>query len=132
VLEKNPETVKIAFKNLPLTSIHNMAEPAALAGLAAHKQGKFWQMHDEIFAMKTITMTNILNAAQKIGLDMEAFNRDMNSMETKQLLQKDLLDARSADVSGTPTLFLNGRRVSDRSPQGLQNLINQELAKIKK
>ena len=108
-----------------------MAEPAALAGLAAHKQGKFWQMHDALFAMKPITMTNILDAAQKIGLDMEAFNRDMNSMETKQLLQKDMIDARSADVSGTPTMFINGRRVSDRSPQGLQNMINQELAKKK-
>ena len=132
MLEKNPQNLKIVFKNLPLTSIHNMAEPAALAGLAAHKQGKFWQMHDELFAMKPVTMSNILNAAQKIGLDMEAFNRDLNSMETKQLLQKDMMDARAADVSGTPTLFLNGRRVSDRSPQGLQNMINQELAKTKK
>ena len=45
---------------------------------------------------------------------------------------KDLLDARNAEVSGTPTLFVNGRRVTDRSPQALQNLINQELAKAKK
>jgi protein-disulfide isomerase len=132
VLENNPQNVKIAFKNLPLTNIHNMAEPAALAGLAAHNQGKFWQMHDALFAMDTITMEKILEAAKQIGLDMDAFNRDINSEATKQRLVKDVMDAQNAEVSGTPTLFVNGRRVNDRSPQALQLLIDQELAKTKK
>lgn len=132
MLENNPQNVKIAFKNLPLTNIHNMAEPAALAGLAAHNQGKFWQMHDALFAMDTISMEKILEAAKQIGLDMEAFNRDVNSEATKQRLVKDVMDAREAEVSGTPTLFVNGRRVNDRSPQALQLLIDQELAKSKK
>jgi protein-disulfide isomerase len=132
VLEKNPQTVKIAFKNLPLTNIHNMAEPAALAALAAHNQGKFWEMHDAIFAMNSITMPNILNAAKEIGLDMDTFNADMNSEATKQRLIKDVMDAREAEVSGTPTMFVNGIRVNDRSPQALQALIDQELAKTKK
>lgn len=132
MLENNPQNVKIAFKNLPLTNIHNMAEPAALAGLAAHNQGKFWQMHDALFAMDAITMEKILEAAKQIGLDMDAFNRDINSEATKQRLVKDVTDAREAEVSGTPTLFVNGRRVNDRSPQALQLLIDQELAKTKK
>lgn len=132
MLENNPQNVKIAFKNLPLTNIHNMAEPAALAGLAAHNQGKFWQMHDALFAMDTITMEKILEAAKQIGLDMDAFNRDINSEATKQRLVKDVMDAQNAEVSGTPTLFVNGRRVNDRSPQALQLLIDQELAKTKK
>lgn len=109
-----------------------MAEPAALAGLAAHKQGKFWQMHDALFAMESITMANIQNAAKEIGLDTEAFNKDMNSPATKQLLNKDMMDARNAEVSGTPSLFVNGRRVNDRSLPALQKLIDQELAKTKK
>ena len=109
-----------------------MAEPAALAGLAAHNQGKFWQMHDELFAMDSITPPNITEAAKKIGLDMDTFNKDVISPVTKQRLLKDTTDARNAEVSGTPTLFINGRRVNDRSPQALQNLINQELAKSKK
>lgn len=132
MLENNPQNVKIAFKNLPLTNIHNMAEPAALAGLAAHNQGKFWQMHDALFAMDAITMEKILEAAKQIGLDMDAFNSDVNSEATKQRLVKDVMDAREAEVSGTPTLFVNGRRVNDRSPQALQLLIDQELAKSKK
>ena len=108
-----------------------MAESAALAGIAAHKQGKFWQMHDALFAMSNITLSSILDAAKTIGLDMDAFNSDMASQESKQRLGKDMMDARAADISGTPTLFINDRRVSDRSPQGLQNMINQELAKTK-
>jgi protein-disulfide isomerase len=133
ILEKNPDTVKIAFKNLPLTNIHNMAETAALAGLAAHNQGKFWQMHDALFAMNSqLTKEKILAAAKEIGLDMDKFNGDLNSEATKQRLIKDVMDARNAEVSGTPTLFVNGRRVNDRSPAALQKLIDEEAAKAKK
>lgn len=132
MLEKNPKTVKIAFKNFPLTNIHNMAEPAALAGLAAHNQGKFWQMHDALFAMDTITSQAIQDAAKNIGLDLEAFNRDRQSEVTRQRLFKDLTDAREAEVGGTPTMFINGRRVNDRSLPAMQQLIDQELTKVKK
>lgn len=133
ILEKNPETVKIAFKNLPLTNIHNMAEPAALAALAAHNQGKFWQMHDALFAMNSeLTMEKILAAAKEIGLDMAKFNADLNSEANKQRLIKDVTDAREAEVSGTPSLFINGRRVNDRSPEALQKMIDEEVAKAKK
>ncbi len=133
MLENNPESVKIAFKNLPLTNIHNMAEQAALAGLAAHNQGKFWQMHDALFAMNNnISNEKILAAAKEIGLDMDIFSRDLNSDATKQRLLRDVANARQAEVSGTPTLFINGRRVTDRDPGALQRMINEELAKAGK
>ena len=132
-LEKNPDTLKVAFKNLPLTNIHNMAEPAALAALAAHNQGKFWQMHDGLFAMNAqITAEKIQAAAIAIGLDMNKFNADLNSEVTKQRLVKDMMDASNSDISGTPSLFVNGRRVNDRSPEGLQKLIDEEVAKAPK
>ena len=109
-----------------------MAVPAALAGLAAHNQGKFWQMHDAIFAMGTITGEKITAAAQEIGLDMTQFNADRASEITRQRVDKDLRDGSEAQVTGTPTLFLNGRRVENRSPEAIQMLINQELAKVSK
>lgn len=110
-----------------------MAEPAALAGLAAHKQGKFWEMHDAIFAIgaKSLSPDKITAAAQEIGLDMQKFNNDRISPEVKKQLTKDIADARAAQVSGTPTLFINGSRISDRSPQALQQIIDQELIKSK-
>lgn len=109
-----------------------MAEPAALAALAAHNQGKFWQMHDAIFAMKAnITMEKLNEAAQAIGLDMQKFNTDRSSGEVRKKLTKDMQDAQAAQVSGTPTLFINGRRIKDRSLTALQGIIDEEAAKAK-
>lgn len=132
MLDKYPQTLKIAFKNLPLTSIHKMAMPAALAALAANNQGKFWEMHDAIFAMKAkITADKLNEAAREIGLDLEKFNADRNSEELRKKLAKDMEDAKAVQVSGTPTLFLNGRRVQDRSLNALQRMIEEEAAKAK-
>lgn len=109
-----------------------MAEPAAMAALAAHNQGKFWQMHDAIFAMKAkITQKKLTAAAQEIGLDMQQFNIDRNSEENRQKLAKDMADARTAQVGGTPTLFVNGRRVQNRGIEAIQKLIDEETAKTK-
>jgi protein-disulfide isomerase len=132
VLEKNPETVKIVFKHLPLR-MHKMAEPAALAAIAAQNQGKFWQMHDAIFAMgpKTMNREAFIKAAKDLGMDVEKFKKDMDSPATKQKLAKDLADAGKAGVSGTPTLFVNGRKVQNRGPGAIQQMIDQEVGKSK-
>ncbi len=132
MLEKNPDSVKIVFKNLPLR-MHNMAEPAARAALAAQNQGKFWQMHDAIFAMgpKALNKEALNKAAQDLGLDMEQFKKDMDSPEIKQRLAKDMADAGKAGVSGTPTLFINGRKVQSRGPDAIQQMIDQEVKKSK-
>ena len=84
--------------------MHQMAEPAALAAIAAQNQGKFWQMHDALFAAGTLTKESI-----------------------EQKLYKDMTDAKHADIASTPTLFINGHRVKDRGPQAIQELINREL-----
>lgn len=130
MLEKNPDTVKIVFKHLPLR-MHHMAEPAALAAIAAQNQGKFWQMHDAIFAIapRKLDKKSITKAAENIGLDMDKFTKELNSPETRQKLAKDLADARQAEVNGTPTLFINGRRVKNRAGGAIQQMIDQELAK---
>lgn len=109
--------------------MHNMAEAAALAAIAAQNQGKFWQMHDALFATPKLNKETIDQAAESIELDMEKFKKDMNSPETKQKLARDLASARQADVSGTPTLFINGRRVKSRGPDVIQQMVDQEMAK---
>jgi protein-disulfide isomerase len=131
VLENNPETVKIAFKHLPLR-MHKMAKPAALAAIAAQEQGKFWQMHDALFATPKLTQEGIDKAAKEIGLDMEKFKKGVKNPLTMQKLNKDMVDAQKAEVNGTPTLFINGRRVQSRDPGAIQKMIDDELAKIKK
>lgn len=109
--------------------MHNMAETAALAAIAAQNQGKFWQMHDALFATPKLNKETIDQAAESIKLDMDKFKKDMNSPETKHKLARDLASARQADVSGTPTLFINGRRVKSRGPDVIQQMVEQEMAK---
>jgi len=126
VLEKNPDNVKIVFKHLPLR-MHNMAETAARAAVAAQKQGKFWQMHDALFNSRPLSKKSIDEAAGTIGLDMEKFKKDMADPASRQQVLKDMMDASKADVSGTPTLFVNGHRVKDRSLPAIQAMIDKEL-----
>jgi protein-disulfide isomerase len=129
VLEQNKGKVKVVFKHFPL-NMNGPAVPAALATIAAQNQGKFWQMHDAIFAAKgQIDQKNIDKMATEIGLDTEQFKKDLSSPVTMQLLQKDLTDAQKAGVSGTPVLYINGRKVKNRSMEAIQNMIDEELAR---
>jgi predicted DsbA family dithiol-disulfide isomerase len=131
VLKKNPDTVKIVFKHLPL-QMHKQAKPAALAAIAAQEQGKFWQMHDALFAVsKQLSKETIEKAAQDIGLDMDKFKKDLASPATLEKLKKDMIDAGKASVSGTPTLFINGRQVKGRGVNVVQKMIDQELSSKK-
>lgn len=126
VFDKNRETVKLVFKHMPL-NFHKFADPSARAALAAQKQGKFWEFHDELFKAKKLSDDVINNAAVKVGLDIEQFNKDRNSPEVRNQLNKDLFDAQKAGVTGTPTIFINGKKLKNRSPQGFQAMINAEL-----
>ena len=126
VLEKNPDTVKVAFKNMPLR-FHKFADPSARAALAAHKQGKFWEFHDKLFAVEKLSDEAINNVAVELQLDMAQFNKDMNSPEIRQMVNKDLLDAQKAGVTGTPTIFINGKKLKNRSMEGFQAMIDREL-----
>lgn len=127
VLDKNPDTVKLVFMNMPL-NFHKFADPSARAALAAHKQGKFWEFHDELFRTKPLNTNTINNVAAKIGLDIEQYNKDMQSKEIRSRLNKDMLEAQKAGVTGTPTIFINGKKLQNRSPQGFQAMINAELS----
>lgn len=131
VLAKNPQTVKLAFKNMPL-KFHKMAEPAAKAALAAHEQGKFWPLHDRLFAESKLSDDAIKKIASAIGLDMARFEKDMASPSIQAKLQKDLIDAQSAGVTGTPTVFVNGRASKQRTVEGFQAIIDDELQKLGK
>ena len=133
VLADHPDNVRIAFKHLPLSRIHSQAEPAARAAIAAQKQGKFWEMHDTLFTLAEADWTRpdvIEAAAKKAGLDMARFVTDWNSEETRMKLAKDIMDAQNADVNATPSLFVNGKPVQDRSPEVIETMITEALAAL--
>jgi len=128
VLEKNPQTVKLVLKNMPL-KFHKSADPAARAALAAGEQGKFWEFHDKLFAAKKIDSEVIKQIAKELGLDMARFETDMNSPRIKSKIKQDLIDAQKAGVTGTPTVFINGRIPRQRNLLGFQAIIDDELKK---
>ena len=130
MLEKNQGNVKLVYKNLPL-KIHDMAVPAALAALAANKQGKFWEYHDRLFAEEEITEQSLETIARELKLDVGTFNADRKSQPLFALMKSDVEEANRLGVTGTPTIFINGRKLKQRSLQGFQDLIDQALSKTR-
>ena len=89
VVEHYGDKVTVVFRHFPLP-FHKDAPLAAQAAIAAGKQGKFWQMHDELFAnMKKLKADDLNGYATKIGLNMTKFNSDLNSDETKAMVKRD-------------------------------------------
>ena len=131
MLEKYPKDVKIVEKNFPL-QMHKMARPAAAAALAAHNQGKFWEYHRKLFDnMSGLTEARFVDFAKELNLDLFKFGKDINSPEVQNIINRDLLEGNKAKVSGTPTIFVNGKLLKDRSFEGFQNMIDAELRKKK-
>ena len=131
VLRQNPDTVKLAFKNFPLPN-HKFAKKAALASMAAGNQGKFWEYHDKVFEnYNKLTDQKLDQFAMELGLDMKQFKRDMQDKGKEYLIVQDLQEGRNAGVRGTPTIFINGKLLKNRSPQGFQAAIDNELKKKK-
>ncbi len=129
MLEKNPKEVKLVHKNYPLSK-HKFAMKAAAAALAANKQGKFREFHDRLFKnYKNLNDTKIQEIAKELALDMERFNKDMKDPAIQKLIIRDVKDARQAGVRGIPTVFIGGKLLKTRSPQGFQQMIEAELKK---
>lgn len=129
MLEQNPDTVKIVFKHFPL-NFHKQAQPAALASIAAAKQGKFWQYQDKLYENHTsLDATSYEKFATELDLDLAAFNRVRNSPQARKEMVTDINIGRKAGVSGTPAIFVNGHRVKQRSAQSIQAMIDAELKK---
>ncbi len=112
---------------MPL-NFHKLATPAAIAALAAENQGKFWEFHDELFALPKLSKEAIDGIAVKLKLDMAKFKKDLASPETRAKLTKDLRDAKEAGVTGTPTIFVNGIKLKSRTLPAIQKLIDAQLA----
>jgi protein-disulfide isomerase len=131
LLKAFPKEVRLVYKQYPL-NIHQYARQAAAASLAAHEQGKFWQLHDKMFENFTaINEENIKRWAKEVGLNMAEFEKGMQAGKHEPAIQKDMTDGAAAKVIGTPTLFVNGRRAEERSFEALKTMIQNELAALK-
>ncbi|NVB36567.1 thioredoxin domain-containing protein [Pseudenhygromyxa sp. WMMC2535] len=134
--EEYGDDVRVVFRQQPLP-MHKNATPAALAALAAHKQGKFWEMHDALFAKaaergalgKEGVFTEL---ATQLGLDTAKFEADMKDPELAKMIAEDQKVAQQFGAGGTPAFFVNGRPLSGAQPyEAFKAVIDQEMAKAK-
>lgn len=129
VLEKYAGKARLAYKSFPLRN-HKLAFPAAAAALAAGRQGRFWEYHDKLFEnYNRLSEDEFLRFARELGLNMERFQKDRASPEIASLINRDLREGSRIGVRGTPTIFINGQRLGQRSLEAFSSAIETELAK---
>jgi hypothetical protein len=110
---------------------HNNAMPAAEAAMAAHAQGKFWQMYDKLFEnQQNLSRETFEQIAQEIGLNMARFRADLDNHTHKAAIEASQQQAAQLGARGTPAFFINGRKLRGAQPfEGFKTVIDQELTK---
>ena len=130
ILETYGDDVQVAFRHLPL-GFHKNARPAAIAAEAARKQGKFWEMHDKLFAnQRALASEDLEKYASEIGLDVEKFKTDITDTTIAKRVDDDSKFSQSIGNTGTPGFFVNGRKVSGAQPfDAFKKVIDEEMKK---
>ena len=137
VKEKYKDTVKFEIKYFPISSSHANALAAAATAQAAAKQGKFFEMHDMLFERQKSweNSTTDRNAvfesyAKEIGLDIEKYNEDLASAETKAIINADLAEVKKLGGDGTPTFALNGKKIENpaNTVEAISKVLDDALA----
>ena len=110
MVQKFPKEVKLVFKQFPLDD-HSQAELAAEASLAAQAQGKFWELHDKMYAnFQSINRVRILAWASEVGLDINRFRTELDSHKYKARVRAEEQEGEVAGVEGTPTFYIDGKK----------------------
>lgn len=124
------DKIRVVFRQFPL-NIHPQAPKAAEAALCANEQGKFWEMHDALFAdQQKLAVADLKASAAKIGLDSAKFDACLDGGTMASTVSRDMEDGMAAGVSGTPALFVNGRFINGAVPyEELAKVINDELSR---
>lgn len=136
--QRYSDELAIVFKHYPLSNVcnsklktdfHPRSCALAWGAEAAHRQGKFWAFHDAAFAAKGSSFDDaaIEQFAADAGLDMQQFDNDHESTSVKEKVQADIVQGHELGVRGTPSGFLNGRRVPSLAGESLEILIEHEL-----
>jgi protein-disulfide isomerase len=129
VLAAYPKQVRLVYRNFPLTTLHPEAQQAAEAAQCARDQGKFWEMHDLLFAEQTsLSVDALKEKARRIGLDTQVFDDCLDSGKSRDAINADRHDGDELGITGTPASFINGRFTSGAVTESeLKNVIEDEL-----
>jgi len=120
--------VRLVLRDFPLTQIHEHGMDAALAGYAARRQGKFFEMADLMYRNQdALDGTSLAKYAKELGMNVEQFERDSRSPEALAEVTKDIADGNSYGVNGTPTVFINGIKLQRLTTARLRAAIQNAL-----
>ncbi len=124
------DSVKVVFRHQPLP-FHNNAKIAAEASMAAHEQGKFWPMHDKLFAnAQALDRGSLERYASELGLDMGKFKAALDSGKYTKRVEEDSAAGMQVGANGTPTFFINGRELVGAQPfEAFKGIIDEEIKK---
>jgi protein-disulfide isomerase len=129
LLDAYPGQIRFVYRNLPLTSIHPDAFPAAVASLCAEEQNAYWEYHNKLFSSTTLGTDTYLQYANELNLNIEEFTACLDSGKFDDFIQQDMDFAFNLGVSSTPTFFINGLAIVGAQPlSSFQNIIDKELA----
>ena len=133
LLKARPKGLKVYFKQFPLGN-HPQSDRSALASLAAHRQQKFWPMHDLLFANQgRITDASYSKFAAELGLNVKTFERDMKDPALTALVHRDQQEAIAGGLQGTPTLFINGQHYQEeKTPEAIEAYLKRLEKKLAK
>jgi protein-disulfide isomerase len=133
LLSRYDGKVRLVHKDLPLESLHPQARQAAEAARCAYEQGKFWEYHDKLYANSPKASADELKSyAKEIGLNVDSFDRCFASGKYRAIVQQDLNEGAKLGLTGTPTIFINGREISGNQPlEAFEAIIDEELARAK-
>lgn len=131
IVEESPGDIRVEFLQHPL-SMHPHAENAAVASLAAHRQGKFWEYHDLLFAHQSaLDAASLEGYARELGLDLARFRKDVADPALRTRAQAEGALADRLGASGTPAFLINGRlSVGWGSWEGFRGQVQQELSAV--
>lgn len=130
LLERYGDRVRFVFRHFPVRSSHPQAQLAAEAAEVAAAQGRFWPMHDLLFAhQEALTPDDLHRYAQAIGLDLARFDAALADRRYEQPVRAMLKEGLRSGVNGTPTYYVAGRRYDGPvSEEGLGAAIEAALA----
>jgi protein-disulfide isomerase len=124
VVNEYGDKVKFVVRDFPL-NMHAYAQKAAEAAEAAREQGKYWEYASLLFKnQEHLEMENLLQYASQLGLDVKKFQDALVSGKFAEKVQRDLDDGTKFGIGSTPTVFINGRRVKDKSKESLKAAID--------
>jgi len=139
VVEKFKADIFFQFRNFPLEALHQNARAGSRAAEAANKQGKFWEMHDSLYENQKSWETSsdplalFKVYAKQVGVaDMAKFETDYKSKAVNDLINADLKEGQKLGITGTPTFFLEGKKLENPRDQAAFNKVIEDAIAAKK